>query len=564
VTGSLGRTVHQAGILALLILVLLWPSAHPIAPEAVALSEIQSIGQTEWGVGAAFDGSHVWYTLGYASDTNVYRIDPGTDTVVASLDMVALTGGRNIVPGGLAWDSNSQHLWVGTLIDMDATGSFGDGEIFEIDPVQGVMVSSFPTSSLTTSDADPVRRMIDGLAFDARSDTLWFSPLEAGHVYQVTTEGILVSSFALPFPSALWGAGVTFDGNHLWLSLRTGGITRDTLSGFSEISLAEFTPAGDLLRLRGFPSVNPRGSEDLAFDPVTFAPQCVVWLTSIAATLTPLEVPCSLQVEATMGPGETLDLEVDVVLDHLAAGGIEGPTADVWWEVECGAPDITITLQPEMVVDAEVGGNLLFGETIGVSGDAVAGDYHCTVTFLVDPGTGEGAPFEQQTIWITVEPPEEIPQELPEQLPYVEVSVDIKPGSCRNPLNVKSQGVLPVAILGTADFDVSQIDFGTIEVYLEGEDEVELVSATPLRGAMEDVATAYESSTDEGDATDCNEQGPDGYVDLMLKFDTQEVVALLVDVSDGDVLYLGFHGMLLDGTTFEGGDSVEILKKGKK
>jgi len=38
--------------------------------------------------------------------------------------------------------------------------------------------------------------------------------------------------------------------------------------------------------------------------------------------------------------------------------------------------------------------------------------------------------------------------------PTIEVPVDIKPTSCPNPLNVKSRGVLPVAILGTADFDV--------------------------------------------------------------------------------------------------------------
>ena len=30
----------------------------------------------------------------------------------------------------------------------------------------------------------------------------------------------------------------------------------------------------------------------------------------------------------------------------------------------------------------------------------------------------------------------------------MEITVDIKPGSCPNPLNLKSNGVLPVAILG--------------------------------------------------------------------------------------------------------------------
>jgi hypothetical protein len=38
------------------------------------------------------------------------------------------------------------------------------------------------------------------------------------------------------------------------------------------------------------------------------------------------------------------------------------------------------------------------------------------------------------------------------------VGADIKPGSCPNPLNLASRGVLPVAILGTEDFNVNDID----------------------------------------------------------------------------------------------------------
>jgi len=43
------------------------------------------------------------------------------------------------------------------------------------------------------------------------------------------------------------------------------------------------------------------------------------------------------------------------------------------------------------------------------------------------------------------------------ELSPLEVLVDIKPGSYPNPLNVKSKGVLPVAILGTTAFDVSDV-----------------------------------------------------------------------------------------------------------
>ncbi|MHC4346223.1 MAG: hypothetical protein ACYSUP_16230, partial [Planctomycetota bacterium] len=39
-----------------------------------------------------------------------------------------------------------------------------------------------------------------------------------------------------------------------------------------------------------------------------------------------------------------------------------------------------------------------------------------------------------------------------------EVAVDIKPQSCPNPFNIKSKGVLPVAILGTDEFDVEDVN----------------------------------------------------------------------------------------------------------
>jgi hypothetical protein len=139
----------------------------------------------------------------------------------------------------------------------------------------------------------------------------------------------------------------------------------------------------------------------------------------------------------------------------------------------------------------------------------------------------------------------------------IPVPVDIKPTSCRNPLNVKSKGVLPVAILGSGDLDVEQIDPATI--LLEG--------VSPLRWALEDVATPFEPYIGKQDAFDCTEDGPDGFQDLTFKFDEQEIVAALGEVNDGDVLVLQLTGNLKEefgGTPIFGEDVVVILKKGKK
>jgi hypothetical protein len=137
-----------------------------------------------------------------------------------------------------------------------------------------------------------------------------------------------------------------------------------------------------------------------------------------------------------------------------------------------------------------------------------------------------------------------------------EVDIDIKPTSCPNPLNVKSKGVLPIAILGADDFDVTAVDPDT--VLLEG--------VAPLRWALEDVATPWDGISGDGYCEDCWTEGPDRSLDLTLKFDKQEVVAALGTVEHEDCLLLTLTGNLKEefgGTAISGEDVVRIIKKGK-
>ncbi|NVK41733.1 MAG: hypothetical protein HWE39_10875 [Oceanospirillaceae bacterium] len=134
----------------------------------------------------------------------------------------------------------------------------------------------------------------------------------------------------------------------------------------------------------------------------------------------------------------------------------------------------------------------------------------------------------------------------------LEVAVDIKPGSCPNPLNVNAKGVLPVAILGSDTLDVADIDPETVT--LEG--------IPALRSGFEDVGAPFYPLTGKDDALDCNEELPDGYTDLTVKFNLPAVVtAALQDSADGDVIVMMVTGKLLDGTDFVGEDIVQILKK---
>ena len=61
----------------------------------------------------------------------------------------------------------------------------------------------------------------------------------------------------------------------------------------------------------------------------------------------------------------------------------------------------------------------------------------------------------------------------------------------------------------------------------------------------------------------CTEDGPDGELDLVLKFDKEAVVAFLGAVNDGDCVELTLTGKLLDGTPISGSDHVLIRKKSK-
>lgn len=140
---------------------------------------------------------------------------------------------------------------------------------------------------------------------------------------------------------------------------------------------------------------------------------------------------------------------------------------------------------------------------------------------------------------------------------HVAVALDIKPGSCPNPLNVRSRGMLPVAILGAYDFDVTAIDPASIR----------LAGVAPVLSSVEDVAAPFEPFTGKEDCDlHCTDAGPDGLMDLTLKFDTQQIVAALGEVQDGECVALGLTGSLqgeFGGTPFQGEDAIRIISRGR-
>ena len=128
-----------------------------------------------------------------------------------------------------------------------------------------------------------------------------------------------------------------------------------------------------------------------------------------------------------------------------------------------------------------------------------------------------------------------VPDEANASNPLTQVDIDIKPGSDPNSINLCSEGVVPVAILGSDSFDVNDIDSDT------------------LRLADSEVKVAGRSDRELCSVEDVND---DGILDLVCHFVTVEL-----GLTGGDT-EATVRGELLDGTPFEGTDSVNLVKDG--
>lgn len=178
------------------------------------------------------------------------------------------------------------------------------------------------------------------------------------------------------------------------------------------------------------------------------------------------------------------------------------------------------SVTPASYGDVYLDGDKTFGFDVGftVPAGTPDGEHVFHVGFV-----GDGALYAEHEVRITV-------------YHEIAVTVDIKPGSCSNPFNVNSCGYLPVAIKGTADFDVKGINVCSIE--LEG--------VGVHHYSFEDVL------------------GCDGVLDLMLHIPSWELGDLLDDYSHNATVTLTLRGTMKDGTPIVGTDTVRIINPCKR
>ena len=135
--------------------------------------------------------------------------------------------------------------------------------------------------------------------------------------------------------------------------------------------------------------------------------------------------------------------------------------------------------------------------------------------------------------------------------PRLDVAFDVKPRDCPNLVNAKVRGALRTAILGTADFDVSEID----------PEAVRLEGVPPLRFDYRDVAAPFVPFVGREDPLDCTDAGRDGFRDLRLTFDNRAISDAIGSSSRGGAKVLQMRGKLDDGTLIVGEDVVVVLRK---
>ncbi len=141
------------------------------------------------------------------------------------------------------------------------------------------------------------------------------------------------------------------------------------------------------------------------------------------------------------------------------------------------------------------------------------------------------------------------------------VPLDIRPGSCSNPLKPAAHGVLPVGLLAEPEFDLSRVDLASLLLVRAdgvGGAVSPLVGPSGPSPRFEDVSRPVSARVCDEEETGCGEL--DGLADWLLFFDLQEVADLVaVEPRPPAVAELVLTGRLWDGTPLAGQDCVVIL-----
>jgi len=243
-----------------------------------------------WPIGVAFDGHNLWYSEPCSCTSDIF-LTSTTGTLLNTLHEVNQAG-------GLAWDGS--HLWVGSFLNNAFTCTTGSTQcafLTEVDVSTGNPIKVVDLSNIFAADQEC--GIISGLEYDAATGSLWVTPnpgclngivpnvCAVGFLYNVDTSGNLIRR--VPLNQAAFGVAKV--GSNLYVSsCESKGTTRPI-----------YKLALDGTPLSFFYTVSVSGNreraEDISFDPVTFAPNCALWVDQFYgfpfdASLAGYQIPC--------------------------------------------------------------------------------------------------------------------------------------------------------------------------------------------------------------------------------------------------------------------------------
>jgi hypothetical protein len=220
------------------------------------------------GRGMAFDGNTLWTS--FASGTNIYQ--------VSTTGSLLRTVGVGHTIGALAYDPGNGHLYGGNY-NPEMSGD--DGKIYDIttgaDPTTSDKFTFVPTG---TACRGGNLGAIDGLEL-LPSGGFAISGDAANTLFLTNANGTPSSSFPVSCNS-----GITTDGaSGLWrVDLSDACCGNPSTIVHSDLAGAQ---------LGSFPVGPNYEPEDIAYDSVTFAPQCALWMNEAgSAQIRAYSVPC--------------------------------------------------------------------------------------------------------------------------------------------------------------------------------------------------------------------------------------------------------------------------------
>lgn len=483
--------------------------------------------------GVADDGSPGYSAIATHTGTGTTGLDGAwvgtTPILVEEEPVAALPGQFSTFNSRVGITADGQPYWVGGVSTIQG-GSTQTRVLFYGTTATPVLVAGDPIGGV----AEPIDPSGSSIDFDVR-----FSALGTNYIVQV-----------------LLDASSTIDGTMV--------INGDAvMAGGSIVREGSPVPA----------AVGGLAGEDWDnFDSMGIAEDGTWFVTGDTTASTGVDEFVMLDGMIVLREGDVVETDAG---DRMIVGSIEsgymndaGTWAVVWDAEPLGGDDVEVLIVDGQIVLSE-------GDEVDMDGDGAVdpGATLANFTGIAALAVSEPNPDGSVDVYFTADVDTQGTSSSSDDVeglyrinveivgPAIDVPLDIKPGSCPNTHNAVSQGSLPVAILGTEDLDVTQIDVSTIELRrADGTGGTVMPNEGPQgpHTLIGDVGTPVLDGEEE---CGCNASFSDGIADLRMFFrkGTLSDELELNDVASGESVALEIRGELLDGTRFEGVDCVLLV-----